>query len=407
MADFGETMMALFGFNPAQGETLTPGRVPIAGRAPQSAAGADAAQAVSDVSGRPYSPEAADPSTPSPAGRVLARLRVPGMQNQRTAARGSTAPAGDGSFGSGLGSDLAAGIGAVKVGADKGSAFLQGFAGAAKNISERQAAAQKADAESKKANMELLKSVFDMKGKIEDRQQKAQENATSTARQDRQDAETKRWHDLMAPAYKEKGKTDADKELGPKDTILAEQRLQELSGYQPGTEAFSFLKPEEQERRKKLFTRLYQNHFSKPYDFDAEGLPVVAPKKGAGAAPAAAASAADSGDDDEEDATPATPQPPRRPADLGETPAPAAPAPPPQRGAAPAPIPPTPAPAAPADSGAAPPAPAAAAPQVWRKYKTTDGTVKLYNTATGESKLIDTGVTGPSFEEQQMMQGGN
>lgn len=374
MADFVNTMRQMFGYNPATGETLQGARLP----GPLAVDPTTATPATPSVTGdlpRPFSPEAADPGTPSPSGRVLARLRTPMSQAPRL----QTA-AGDESLGSALASQLAAGVDAVKPGMDKGGAFVAGLAGGLKSIQSRAEAHRKAQAEERKSALELYKTMFDVSNKIQAQQ-----------RGERQDAETKRWHDIMAPSYAADADKKAAKELSPKDAVLTEQRLRQMSGYDPTDENWQYLKPAEQKRRQTMFERIYRNTFNRDYPIDENGnerAPAAPePKPGGGglitqqgAPRAGAVPAPTSADSEDEDAGAeegsAAPKPkiaaPRR---AGQPQPPAA-SPVQQPPAAAVP----PAPASPPD--------ASAGPQVWRKaLNKADGSLWLIG-PNGERKPL-------------------
>ena len=385
--DFIQTMQSLFGFNPASGETLTPGRgIPT----PRLASGALPAYQGLDASSS-QSQEAADPSTPSPTGQVLAQLRTTPRRLGPPGSQPAAAPAASGgqSFGDGLGGDLAAGFEAIKPGMSRGHAFLAGFSGTAKNIQARAAAAAKAQTDADKAKLDVYKAMFD----IEDK--KAQR-----ARGDRQDAETTRWHNIMAPSYssdKSKDKPDTWDDLSASDQSNAGLRFMKMAGIPDmskpdGQAAWDMLKPDEQQKRVGILRRL-QPALAKKL-FDADGAPTgAAPPAGPAAAAAPKpgkskpAAKTEAEDDEEDDSTPATPAAPAAPA----TAAPRAAKP----GAA-----------SPAQAAPAPAAPAPTA--TWRRYKAQDGSIKLFNPATGETQAVDAPAAPqaqPSYQEEYEQQG--
>lgn len=396
--DFIQTMQSLFGFNPASGETLPAGRgVPT----PRLASGALPAYQGLDASSS-QSQEAADPSTPSPTGQVLAQLRTTprrlGPPGSQPAAAAPAATGGQ-SFGDNLAGDLAGGFEAIKPGMSRGHAFLAGFSGTAKNIQARAAAASKAQADADKAKLDVYKALFDIQDKQEQR-----------ARGNRQDAETARWHNIMAPSYssdKSKDKPDTWDDLSASDQSNAGLRFMKMAGIPDmskpdGQAAWDMLKPEEQQKRVGILRRL-QPALAKKL-FDADGAPTgAAPPAGPAAAAAPkpgkskpAAKAADAEDDDEEgDSTPAAPVAPVAPA------APATAAPRAAKPGAPAPAQTAPTPAAPE---AAAPAPTA----TWRRYKAQDGSIKLFNPATGQTQALDAPTAPqaqPSYQEEYEQQG--
>jgi len=395
--DFIQTMQSLFGFNPASGETLPTGRgIPT----PRLASGALPAYQGLDASSS-QSPEAADPSTPSPTGQVLAQLRTtprrlgpPGSQ-PAAAAPAATGP----SFGDGLGGDLAAGFEAIKPGMSRGHAFLAGFSGTAKNIQARAAAATKAQADADKAKLDVYKALFD----IQDKQ-------AQRARGEKQDAETARWHNIMAPSYssdKTKEKPDTWDDLSASDQSNAGLRFMKMAGIPDmskpdGQAAWDMLKDDEKQKRVGILRRL-QPALAKKL-FDADGAPTgAAPPAGPAAAAAPkpgkskpAAKAADAEDDDDEEDTPATPAAPAAPSAAPATAAPRA-----AKPGATAPAQATPTPAAPE---AAAPAPTA----TWRRYKAQDGSIKLFNPATGETQAVDAPAAPqaqPSYQDEYEQMG--
>ena len=367
--DFIDTMRQLFGFNPATGETLQPGaRIP----APRMAA-SGAAPAFTGLDAG-SSQEAQDPSTPSPTGQVLARLQT---QPRRLAPPASGAlpqsqQAGASPFG-GIGSEIAGGLGGFKRGMSGAEAFASGLSGAVKAVNDRAAAANKAQNEADKAKLDVYKALFD----IEDK--KAQR-----ARGDRQDAETKRWHDIMAPSYSNEKKKDAPDQwddLSASDQSNAGLRFMKMAGIPDmskpdGQAAWDLLNADEKQKRIGILRRLQPSLAKKLFDGDGNPTGAEPPGPAGAKAPKPAASAAkpakpkaseeddESGDDDETTETPAAPA-----AKPTATPPAAAP-----RSGSPA---------------AAPQASPPAAAGTWRRYKSTDGTIKLFNPATGQTQSID------------------
>ena len=354
--DFVQTMRQLFGYNPATGELLQGGRLPGPGVAPP------ATTAPEPVTGAaPLSPEAGDGGAATPQGRVLARLG--------DTRRILTPPQEQPAFGSSLAGTLGAGAEAVKPGMDKTAAFFAGMGGGMKHVETKAEAARKAQLEAQKASIDLYKAMFDMEGKTADRDRQARVDAQNATRLDRQDAETKRWHDIQAPYYKDGGSRGA-REMTPKDTALTEKYVQERSGYDPADENWKYLSKPEQERRRKLFGRIYRNTFGRdPIDFEnpdapTPGTPKAAPPKSQ-AAPTPAPTSVDTEDQDkgaEEGA--AAPKPKVAPA--------------------------KPAAAVPSEAQpqAAAPAAAPAAPEVWRKARNkADGSLWLIG-PNGERKPL-------------------
>lgn len=387
--DFIQTMQSLFGFNPASGETLTPGRgIPT----PRLASGALPAYQGLDASSS-QSQEAADPSTPSPTGQVLAQLRTTPRRLGPPGSQPATAPAASGgqSFGDGLGGDLAAGFEAIKPGMSRGHAFLAGFSGTAKNIQARAAAAAKAQTDADKAKLDVYKALFD----IQDKQ-------AQRARGEKQDAETARWHNIMAPSYssdKSKDKPDTWDDLSASDQSNAGLRFMKMAGIPDmskpdGQAAWDMLKPEDQQKRIGILRRLQPKLAKKLFDGDGAPTGAVPPGPAAAAAPKPGKSkpaAKTEAEDDEEDDTPATAAPSAAPV------APTAPA---AKPGAPTQSRSIPAPSAPA----AAPAPTA----TWRRYKTPDGSIKLFNPATDETQALDAPAAPPaqpSYQEEYEQQG--
>ena len=368
--DFVDTMRNLFGFNPATGETLDGARLPP----PRMASGAAPAYVGLNTSG--LSQEAADPTTPSPSGQVLATLRTAPRRLAPPLPGQSPQPAQPGWGGNGFASELAGGMDQVKPGMSRGQAFFSGFSGATKAVNERVAAAAKAQHDADKAKLDVYKALFDIQDKQDQR-----------ARADRQDAETKRWHDIMAPSYASKGKDAPDQwdDLSASDQSNAGLRFMKMAGIpdmskSDGQAAWDMLKDDEKQKRIGILRRL-QPALAKKL-FDGDGNPTGAAPPGPAAAgaktptPAAPAKAAkpkaseedgESGDDDE----------------TTETPAPAA-------------QPAAPSQASPQPKGEAKPVPAA--PQVWRRYKATDGSIKLFNPATGETQALDAQPAAPQAQ---------
>lgn len=367
--DFVDTMKSLFGFNPATGETLDGSRIPT----PRMSSGATPAYVGLNTSG--MSQEATDPTTPSPQGQVLATLRT---EPRRLGPRPAPAAATP-SWGNGVASEIAGGMDQVKPGMSRGQAFFAGFSGATKAVNNRLAAAAKAQQEADKAKLDVYKTLFD----IQDKQ-------AQRARSDRQDAETKRWHDIMAPSYaSNKDKKDGGDgwdDLSALDQSNAGQRFMHMAGIPDlskadGQAAWDMLKPEERDKRIKILRRLSPKLASKI--FDADGAPTGAPPPGpAAAAPQKSQTktpAKDSeSEDGEEDVSAAVPKNP-----AGQSPATPASAP----SAAPA----APAPAAPSAS--------APAPSTWRRYKSTNGTYKLFNPETGQTQEIGSQAQ-PSYQQE-------
>lgn len=343
--DFVDTMRQLFGYNPATGELLQGGRLPGPGVAPP------ATTAPEPVTGAPLSPEAADGGAATPQGRVLARLG----DTRRILTPSQEQPA----FGSSLAGTLGAGAEAVKPGMDKTAAFFAGLGGGMKHVETKAEAARKAQIDAQKASIDLYKAMFDMDGKTADRDRQARVDAQNATRLDRQDAETKRWHDIQAPYYKDGG-SRAAREMTPKDTALTEKYVQERSGYDPADENWKYLSKPEQDRRRKLFGRIYRNTFGRePIDFENPDAPTPGTPKATPPTPKTAPTPAPTSVDTEDQ-------------DKGAEEGAAAPK-PKVAPSKPAPVAPQTAQPQPAPAVAAP-----AAPEVWRKARNkADGSVWL------------------------------
>lgn len=154
-------------------------------------------------------PEAADPSTASPTGRILARLRG-----------APTAAPPPGSMFGGLGQGMLAAIAASRQPhMDKGTSFLTGLAS---GLSASQAARQQNWAAQEKArqdNFASLAKLFELQHQQEtgQRAQAAQDFSqkhvtAQEARAGRQDEETKRYHDLQAKHWADIYGGDEDRE---------------------------------------------------------------------------------------------------------------------------------------------------------------------------------------------------
>jgi len=376
--DFIQTMQSLFGFNPATGETLATGRGVQA--PPRLASGALPAYQGLDASS---SQEAQDPSTPSPTGQVLAQLRTTPRRLGPPTAQPAAAAAPGSPLGNGLGGDIAAGLETYKPGMSRGEAFMKGFAGTAKNIEARAAAAQKAQADADKAKLDVYKAMFDIDDK------KAQR-----ARGDRQDAETTRWHNIMAPSYssdKTKEKPDTWDDLSASDQSNAGLRFMKMAGIPDmskadGQAAWDMLKDDEKAKRVRILQRLQPALAKKLFDADGNPTGAAAPGPAAPAAPKAGASKPAAKKDDEEDD------------DEEDTPAAATPSAPAAAPVSPAPRAAKPGAPAPAQGQPAPSAPAPAPTATWRRYKAQDGSIKLFNLATGETQVLDTPPAAPQAQ---------
>lgn len=367
--NFIDTMRQMFGFNPATGETLNGSNIPV----PRMASGAQPAYVGLNAGGA--SPEAADPTTPSPTGQVLATLRT----TPRRLTPPTDQPQASGSpIGGGFASDIAGGMGQVKDGMSRGAAFFAGFGGAVKSVQDRAAAAAKAQNDADKAKLDVYKAMFDIQDKINNRYQQAQQNA-----------ETKRWHDIMAPSYstdKSKGGGEKWDDMSAIDQSNAGQRFMHMAGIPDmskpdGQAAWDMLKPEERQKRIKILRRLSPSLAGKI--FDEEGAPKAAtpdaqaPGPAAAKTPSKAATPPDATADDNEEDTSTTP-----PSTSGQPTA-----------------------ADPRTPAAQPATPTATAPQTWRRYRATDGSVKLFNPATGETQAIDASQsvapqTQPSYQDE-------
>jgi hypothetical protein len=98
---------------------------------------------------------------------------------------------------SGIGGDLQAGLAAAKPGMGRMGSFLAGFTGSMARSEARDAAAATAAQEATKNNVANLKTMFDAASKMVDEQQTQDNQRAIRAREENQDAETKRWHDIQ------------------------------------------------------------------------------------------------------------------------------------------------------------------------------------------------------------------
>lgn len=185
--DFVSTMKNLFGFDPTSGEGA--GGAALAPSAGLSDRRAQISQPAEPVSNAPPTPEAADPSTPSPTGQILARLR----NGTRQPAAAEQSPL------DGMGSAMSAGLQSYHPGMNAGSALAAGFAGGLESRERRADREALLNRQAQQDYASNLKSLFEMQHTL-DKDKAAQEHQAS------QDAETKRYHDILNDYYHRIGK---------------------------------------------------------------------------------------------------------------------------------------------------------------------------------------------------------
>jgi len=195
--DFSETMQALFGINPSQGQLIgdsgIPAPTPIRAQAPQPVS------AMQPGSVSPMTPEAADPTTPNPTGRVLATLPRNGAPPQNIIDRLN--PQRDAL--DDLGGGLMAGAANYKPEFGGAGNFLMGLAGALHHGSTQR------DLDSKNA-LETYKTLFDIQDRSAGRLEAQQQHELANKHLDAQLAETSRYHDMLGSYYG----TKTDGQLG-------------------------------------------------------------------------------------------------------------------------------------------------------------------------------------------------
>lgn len=317
-------------------------------------------------------PEAADPSTPSPTGRVLARLPTPGhvRPSDMDLNRGPfAAPAQN--PGTAAMSDLTGGLSELHPGLNAKNSFLLGLMGSMRAAGERENRAQAAQVEAQKANLEYNKSLFEMDHKAQEADRQLAKDAEEGRHNRALEDLTGQHYSALNDYYKKGGAGGApgvEPEMKGTDLSLVTQRAAKTAGYGQGYDpSWDTLDDTEKERRRQTF-QAYVEMFSKgKYTIGPDGRPVR--KTGAMPTtpvpePAGAPTATPELDEDETAPTAAPP-------------APVSPAP------APAPAP-SPAPAPAAAGAQTAPAPAPSTVGTWRRATAPDGTKWLVNPITGD-----------------------
>lgn len=285
-------------------------------------------------------------------------------------------------------SSILGGVGAMPNvrGQSMGSAFASGLGAGIKNAQDRAdrltSAKAAADIANRNYQLELMKAQWGQKNALAQQAEKAKEFETTSA-------ETKRYHDILNQYY-QNGKGSANpKAMSPRDAVLTQQRIQQNTGYLPGSKDWPMLPDEQKQQRFDNFAQQYEKSFGQPWPFDIHGGKLLPPAEmpnlptpqgwGAQAQGPAGQSA---------------PAPVPPPAGAGVAPPLAAP----QGGGVAAPAAPPPVPpagvSAGANAGAMGAAPPAAPPATWRPYRAKDGSIKLFNQSTGETSSIDNSSPG-------------
>jgi hypothetical protein len=181
-----------------------------------------------------------DPSTPRGLqGTVLARLRGGNPSIAGGLALQATNPNSTRNLNnfssSGVGGDLTRAAAASDPKRGRWGNFATGFTGGMAASEARDAQAAKDQRESTKSNVDNLKTMFDAASKMADEQRAEATQKATQARQESQDAETKRWHDIQHQdtlAKVNKGGSDATDWSTPTNMLnasrLEQAKLNEL-----------------------------------------------------------------------------------------------------------------------------------------------------------------------------------
>ena len=216
--DFTSWLMSQIGSNPTAfpqarggGQIARGGNPLVAPQAPQAPGGGL------------QTPEARDPSTPSPSGRPLAYLK--GAQQPQAPQAPGGGPLG------GLGSDLSASMASYNPTLGRGGNALAGFAAGLKSSQDRDAAratnAYQAQKDQQKTAADTLKGMFDMSSKMFGQQTTQQTAATSASNKSAEDAETKRWHDIQHQDTQAKNAKDTTTDWTTPENMLNASRMEQ------------------------------------------------------------------------------------------------------------------------------------------------------------------------------------
>ena len=340
--------------------------------------------------------EANDTSTPSPTGRVLARLPTPGRvrPSDMNIAQGPFNPPAENPGLTAL-SDLTGGMSELHPGLNSKNSFLVGLMGSMRNAGAREEKAQAAQTEAQKANLEYFKSLFEMDHKASEAERQANKDAEDVRHNKATEDLTGQHYSALNDYYKRGGiggAASAGTDINPKDLSLVSQRAAKAAGFgETYDKGWSARTPEEQERARQLYAGHLEIYTNGLYTIGPDGRPMrvgAAPAKGAPATPDAV------DPDAPEPAIGASPAAPAAPS-LLDAPVPpgdtlSKPGEPAQNvfkrmrggGAPPA----QPAAAAPVEAPASAPTPAPPRTSggAWRPVKAPDGSKWLFNTITGD-----------------------